>query len=118
MAYRLRLPPEAKIHDIFYVSQFKRYDGKGMQVQCDLPSFWEVRAKKPNSILERRMIKQGNHVVTQVLIKWEGKDIMDATWKDFQLMKERFPGFNLAAEVDSWKGRMSGSNPGDLTMKG
>lgn len=103
------MPPEAKIHDNFHVSQLKRYKGKLVQIQCDLPSFWEMKAKEPKSILERRMIKQGNCAVMQVLIKWKNEDVLDATWEDFQVMKEWFPGFNLAVEVESRKGGVSGS---------
>lgn len=56
---------------------------------------------EPEDVLKRRMVKRGNRTVTQVLIKWKGKDVTDTTWEDFQLLKERFPRFNLAGEVAS-----------------
>lgn len=68
------LPPMAKIHDVFHVSQLKRYEGKHVhQVQCDPPTFWELKAKEPATILERRMIKRGNCVVTQFLSNGRGR---------------------------------------------
>lgn len=82
VTYRLQLLPTAKIHDVFYVSQLKWYEGKAMQVQCDPPSFWKVRAKEPEAVLDRRMIKRGNQAITQVLIKWKEEDTMDATWEE------------------------------------
>lgn len=89
IAFRLQLPFMAKIHD----HNSKRYEGKhAHQVQNDLPSFWELKPKESTAILERRrMIKRGNHAVTQVLVKWKGEEEADATWEDFQLMKEKFP---------------------------
>lgn len=82
VTYRLQLLPATKIHNVFYVSQLKQYEGKAVQVQCDPPSFWEVRTKEPEAVLDRRMIKRGNQAITQVLIKWKEEDTMDATWEE------------------------------------
>lgn len=36
-------------------------------------------------------MRRGNQVVTQILIKWKGEGKEDAIWKDYDLMKEKFP---------------------------
>lgn len=110
VVHRLQLPPMAKVHDIFHVSQLKWYEERrAHQVQNDHPSFWELKPKESSAILERRMTKRGNRAMTQVLVRWKGEEEADATWEDFQLMKEKFHEFNLVVEANSRKGGMSGS---------
>lgn len=42
-----------------------------------------MKSKEAEMILERRMVKRGNRVVTQILIKWKVEKALDATWEDF-----------------------------------
>lgn len=58
-AYHIELPPDTKIH-VSHVSQLKKFEGREINVQCNPPSFWEVKPKTPKAVLERRMIKRGN----------------------------------------------------------
>lgn len=108
VAYKLSLPPHAKINDVFHISQLKKYKGQHVNIQSDTPMFWEIQPKMPEKILERRMIKRGNRAITQVLIKWLGEDRADATWEDFLVIKQKFPDFNLVAEIVLEDGGVSG----------
>jgi hypothetical protein len=43
-------------------------------------------------VLNSRLYKKGNKVVTQLLVKWSGWPDSLATWEDEQAIKQRFPG--------------------------
>ena len=72
VAYKLELPVEAQIHNVFHVSQLKKavgYNGP----YIPLPSFSNQGATfEPLAILERKMVKRGNIAVAQLLIHWKG----------------------------------------------
>jgi hypothetical protein len=46
---------------------------------------------EPETVLECRLVKKGNSVVPQVLIKWTGLPADRATWEDWEVLKTRFP---------------------------
>jgi hypothetical protein len=92
-AYKLQLPEEAKIHNVFHVSQLKPFSPNHSPVFQELPKLVDLLGVclLPKKILERRLVKKGSHVVPQVLIKWEGMDADTAMWEDFYVLKERLP---------------------------
>lgn len=49
---------------------------------------------EPELELERRMVKQGNKAVAQVLVKWCGFPADNATWEFATVLKTRFPLFD------------------------
>lgn len=49
----------------------------------------------PESILERRMVKKGNKVVCQVLVKWSGSNASQATWEFLYELQHRFLHFTI-----------------------
>ncbi|WVZ04461.1 hypothetical protein V8G54_025267 [Vigna mungo] len=80
VAYKLLLPPHAKIHPIFHASQLKLY-----------------------KVLRQREIMRGTTTVTQILIQWEGLGEHDATWEDKEDIVESYSSFNLEDKI-SFKG--------------
>ena len=80
VAYRLSLPKGSKIHLVFHVSQLKKHVGHA-PMQAELPVMDKdgLIVKTPVVILARRMTKQGNHAVTEVLVQWSNGYQEDAT---------------------------------------
>ncbi|KAL5840346.1 hypothetical protein ACOSQ4_012954 [Xanthoceras sorbifolium] len=73
VAYRIALPPGAQIHDIVHVM---------------LPM--------PKKVLDRRVIQKGKYRPrTEVLIKWAGDSVEDATWENLWRFSCIYPQFIL-----------------------
>ncbi|GJT05971.1 retrotransposon-related protein [Tanacetum coccineum] len=96
VAYRLQLPPYARVHPVFYVSQMKR-----CHVEADtmgkFPQFDDegLLADTPLKLLERKIVKQNNKMVIYALIQWSNGEIEDATWEKLEDIVSRFPEFVL-----------------------
>lgn len=43
------------------------------------------------AILDRRIVKRNNSVVTEVLVQWQNHSKDDATWEKYQDLKPKFP---------------------------
>jgi hypothetical protein len=70
-AYRLELPSTVHVHPVFQFSQLK-YTPDHTLVFAELPSVHQLDLAEfePKRVLDHRLTKKGNVVVTQVLIKW------------------------------------------------
>lgn len=92
-AYRLELPANSQVHNVFHVSQLKDYRPDYSPVFLELPKCPALDAvdTKPEAVLERRLVKKGNTVVPQALIKWAGLPADTATWEDWEVLNVRFP---------------------------
>jgi hypothetical protein len=84
MAYKLELPSESKIHNVFHVSQLKEFLPDYTPVFATLPKMPSLDSidTEPEAILERKLVKNGNTAVPHVLIKWLGLSVDEATWED------------------------------------
>ncbi|XP_073102490.1 uncharacterized protein [Elaeis guineensis] len=78
VAYKLNLPAEASIHNVFHVSQLKPGSPTTAPV-FPLPSISHIQDDYPQEILDRRMVKRKNSAATQLLIHWRGHSPADAS---------------------------------------
>ncbi|KAL5781783.1 hypothetical protein ACOSP7_006812 [Xanthoceras sorbifolium] len=82
VAYRLALPYGAQIHDVVHVSLLRKHLGDRPPAVPSLPPVSDESSilPIPETILDRRIIQKGKYRPhTEVLVKWAGASIEDAT---------------------------------------
>lgn len=102
VAYRLKLPETARIHDVFHVSQLKKSIGNRTatpQLPATLTDEMEV-ILQPGQVEGLREALEGR----EVLIKWKDLPEYEATWELFAAINRQFPEFNLEDKVQLWQG--------------
>nr|KYP71832.1 Transposon Ty3-I Gag-Pol polyprotein [Cajanus cajan] len=101
VAYKLALPPTAKIHPVFHVSLLKPCKGEHQQQYLPLPFLTNEFGPviQPLKVLQFRVILRENQHIPQVLVQWEGLDISQATWEDALTLQSEYPNFNLEDKV-------------------
>ena len=92
-AYKLDLPPDSKVHNVFHVSQLKPFNPDFTPVFSDIQKLVDlsVHNPQPEALLQRCLVKKGNTAIPQVLTKWTGFSSDNATWEDLYVLKQRFP---------------------------
>lgn len=98
MAYKLNLPATSRVQPVFHVSQLKlarastEYSNTFPLPQVnDQGSFEWI----PLRSLDSRTILRNQQLIYQVLIRWKGYGVDEATWEDEDLFKTNFPYFCL-----------------------
>ncbi|CAA7016982.1 unnamed protein product [Microthlaspi erraticum] len=90
VAYRLKLPAESRIHNVFHVSQLKPVLGTGHQVSL-LPESFDHRPEliiEPASIIETRY-DNGGHL--EALVQWKDLPAHEKTWVRASELLKDFP---------------------------
>ncbi|MCO5579705.1 hypothetical protein L7F22_033564 [Adiantum nelumboides] len=97
-AYKLRLPPNLKVHDVFHVSLLKPYVPNPDQIldveQIGVPA-QGVLELQPDYILETRERKLRNRSVIEHLVKWKDFPEKDVTWEDEITLQKDYPDLSL-----------------------
>lgn len=104
VAYKLKLPPQSQIHNVFHVSQLKKAFPDSHQAQV-IPSFMTPNllwAVEPEEIKDVRRLEKGNGA--EVLVKWKELLEFESTWEMVTTMKEQFLDFDLEDKVSSLPG--------------
>ena len=97
VAYKLSLPPEAKIHPVFHISQLKKAVGSA-PVHPTIPAQLTedmIMVAEPEEILGIRNASIGGAITAEVLVKWKGLPEFEATWEDYASLDTRFLTFTL-----------------------
>lgn len=84
-----RLPGDSFIHPVFHVSQLKQFVPAHVPIFSQLPSPFQqhIRELEPSAILNCCLVKKGNTVHTQVLVRWGEMPSACATWKITMICK-------------------------------
>ena len=94
VAYRLRLPVESKIHNVFHISQLKPVLGRNHEV-APLPSSFSDNAEfliEPVEVLDSRYSEDGH---LEVLVSWSNLPDHENSWEIASSLIRRFPHLKL-----------------------
>ena len=75
------------------MSQLKKKVGDGDHLGTQLPTPGVSISLQPLAILDRKMVKRGNHAATMVLVHWANYFPEDATWEFLYDLQLCFPYF-------------------------
>jgi hypothetical protein len=96
VAYRLDLPEQARIHNVFHVGLLKQFHGTPPATRPPLPPIHNGRVLlKPQRVLGSK-VRQGTW---HVLIQWDGMPSSEATWEPVDQFRQTFPVFQLEDEL-------------------
>ncbi|KAL0447548.1 UNVERIFIED_CONTAM: hypothetical protein Slati_1882700 [Sesamum latifolium] len=110
VAYRIELPSWWKIHNVFHVSQLKKYSADredDAHNQPSRPQLELTKAKKKvvEAILNHRVTRTAKREHTEYLVKWKGCSSEKNTWvrvtnlKAFLISWRSLPCFPCAEDV-------------------
>jgi hypothetical protein len=96
VAYRLELPPRARLHDVFHIGLLKPFVGTPPAVPPALPPTHHGATQPVPDRATRTRLARG---VRQVLVHWQGEPAASATWEDIDSFIDRYPSFKLEDEL-------------------
>jgi len=92
VSYRLRLPANAKIHNVFHVGLLKKFNGTPPTAEVPLPPIVRGRVvPTPDKVVRARL----NHGIWELLVQWTGCNAADATWEKLPSFVADYPEFQL-----------------------
>ncbi|KAL2232453.1 UNVERIFIED_CONTAM: hypothetical protein Sindi_1425300 [Sesamum indicum] len=127
VAYKVELPPWWKIHNVFHMSQLKKYsankeDDTRNQPSCPQLELTKTKEKVAEAILNHRVMGNAKRDHTEYLVKWRGCSSEENTWervtnlKAFLPLVESYhasiaPGTSLSQVGEDVKGRPRTRHP-------
>jgi len=96
VAYRLELPPHARLHDVVHVGLLKKFVGLPPTTP---PALLPTSNGAAVLELERATHARLARGVCQILVQWKGEPAASATWEDVDSFLDRYPSFQLDDEL-------------------
>jgi hypothetical protein len=97
VAFRLALPPAARLHDVFHVGLLKKFVGTPPQAPPQLPTIHNgAVVPDPTFVLRIRLGPNGER---QALVQWDNLPPSSASWEDLEQFKQKYPQFQLEDEL-------------------
>ncbi|GKA86442.1 retrotransposon-related protein [Tanacetum coccineum] len=95
VAYKLLLPDNATVHNVFHVSQLKPFKGLPT-TSIPLPHCNKegLITALPVAVLDRKIAKVRNAAVVYWLVQWSNGNADDATWEVATELQAKYPEFN------------------------
>ena len=93
-SYKLTLPPQLHVHDVFDVSLLKKYvpnPGHILDLDDNVIVNQEEFRMEPEHILKIREKQLRNRVLRDVLVQRKGYPAEDASWEDWNKLVAQFP---------------------------
>jgi hypothetical protein len=78
---------------VFHVSVLKKKLGARNMLVTTIPLLTLGGGPKaePEEILQRRLKKKNGRAVSELLVKWKGLEVDDASWVEFHKLQKDFP---------------------------
>jgi hypothetical protein len=117
VVYRLQLPADARVHDVFHVGLLKPHRGDPPAAPAELPTLVDGRI---TSVSKTTLQAQLRRTVWFVRIKWCGLGEEDGTWEKRDEFRAHYPDFQLEDELFAQAGRdvMTGVKQGRRAPRG
>ncbi|XP_068667731.1 uncharacterized protein [Aristolochia californica] len=96
VAYRLQLPPDTKIHDVFYISLLKPFKGDSPLLHTPLPSLEDGRVQPTPAFI---LLAQRVHDLWEILVQWVETDPAEATREPLDDFHVVYPNLELEEKL-------------------
>jgi hypothetical protein len=81
VVYRLQLPHNASIHNVFHVAFLKKFEGNPPVEQVPLPPIVRGRVvAQPNTVVRARPVGPS----WELLVRWQDRTMAEATWEPLE----------------------------------
>jgi len=101
VAYRLQLPPRAKIHNVFHVVFLKKYTGDPPASMVPLPPIVHGRVVPTPAAVKMARVVRGHW---EICVSWVGRAPADTTWEHLEDFRATYPDFQLEDKLFSKEG--------------
>jgi hypothetical protein len=96
VAYKLKLPAGARLHDVFHVGLLKQFHGVPPSAPATLPLIHYGRVcLEPEAVTKGRLARGRQ----EVLVSWKGRAASETSWMNLEEFRRMYPAFQLVDEL-------------------